>query len=100
MMTKFLIFIFGVLLMLSSVSVQAQIWQPAAGHTQIPIWPGVAPDVQVTAKPEEIKTVSDHLVAGKPWLMVSNVSQPTMTIYSPKNKKYRCCSCCFSGWWL
>jgi acetyl esterase/lipase len=27
-------------------------WQPSPGHTQIPIWPGVAPDVQSVPGPE------------------------------------------------
>ena len=31
-------------------------------------------------------TGNDSLVAGKPWVYVSNVSQPTMTVYSPKGK--------------
>ena len=51
-------------------------WQPSAGHTQVPIWPGQAPDAQPVAGPEVVETSS--LGAG-----VSNVSQPTMTVYSP-----------------
>ena len=27
-------------------------WQPSPGHTQIPIWPGIAPDVQSVPGPE------------------------------------------------
>ncbi len=52
-------------------------WQPSTGHTQVPIWPGNAPDAQFgppanteTTKPGE----------------VDKVSRPTMTIYSPKGK--------------
>jgi acetyl esterase/lipase len=33
-----------------------------------------------------MRTVKDRLIAGRPWLEVSNVSQPTMTVYSPKGK--------------
>jgi len=50
-------------------------WQPSAGHTQIPIWPGVAPDVQSVPGPE---TSADG--------DVTNVTRPTMTIYSPSGK--------------
>ena len=31
---------------------QEPAWQPSAGHTQVPIWPGAAPDAQPTAGPE------------------------------------------------
>ncbi|HBE78950.1 MAG TPA: xylanase [Firmicutes bacterium] len=61
-------------------------WQPSPGHTQISIWPGAAPDdVRPTTGPESV-TAGDNLVAGKPWLCVSNVSRPTMTVYTPKGK--------------
>jgi acetyl esterase/lipase len=33
-----------------------------------------------------MKLVEDSLVAGKPWIEIENVSQPTMTIYSPKGR--------------
>jgi acetyl esterase/lipase len=66
-------------------------WQPAAGHTQIPIWPGTAPDAQPVKGPEVAGTVVDSLgrpkpVGGKPWIYVNNVSRPTMTVYSPTGK--------------
>src|SRR3989442_4223345 len=31
-------------------------------------------------------TMNDHLVAGRPWTYISNVSRPTMTVYSPQGK--------------
>lgn len=63
-------------------------WQPSPGHTQVPIWPGVVPDAQPVDGPEESGTVVDRagskvLVAGRPWVYVGKVSQPTMTVYSP-----------------
>src|SRR5207237_3919465 len=54
-------------------------------HTQVPIWPGKAPDPQPVARPEVAKT-SDRLFGGRPVVGVSNVSRPTMTVYSPKVK--------------
>jgi acetyl esterase/lipase len=43
------------------------------------------PDAQPVAGPEnETTTVTNSLIAGKPWVAVGNVSQPTMTVYSPK----------------
>lgn len=64
-------------------------WQPSPRHTQMPIWPGVIPDAQPVEGPEESGTVVDRdgnkkLVAGKPWVYVGRVSQPTMTVYSPE----------------
>jgi acetyl esterase/lipase len=50
-------------------------WQPSPGHTQIPLWPGVAPDAQSVPGPE---TSADG--------DVTNVTQPTMTVYSPGAK--------------
>ena len=50
-------------------------WQPSPGHTQTPIWPGVAPHVQSVPGPE---TGSDGAV--------TNVTRPTMTVYVPTGK--------------
>jgi acetyl esterase/lipase len=61
-------------------------WQPSPGHTQIPIWPGTPPDAQLPAGPETATTQQNKLIAGRPYLSVSDVSVPTMTVYSPKDK--------------
>ena len=68
------------------LAAQTVVWQPSPGHTQVPIWPGAIPDAQPALGPEDMKLVTDSLVAGKPWVAVENVSQPTMTVYSPKGK--------------
>src|SRR5436190_17012588 len=81
------------------LSAQTAAWQPSPAHKQVPIWPKEPPDSQPVAGPEEMKTsaardakshgggtVKDSLVAGRPWIEVSNVSQPTITVYSPKGK--------------
>src|ERR1700678_1512388 len=59
----------------TSLSAEPAGLQPSPGHTQIPIWPGVAPDVQSVPGPE---TSADG--------DVTNVTRPTMTIYSPSGK--------------
>jgi acetyl esterase/lipase len=61
-------------------------WQPSPGHTQVPIWPGAAPDAQPVAGPEVAATDNESLVAGRPVVAVSNVSRPTMTVYAPKGQ--------------
>jgi len=60
-------------------------WQPSAGHTQIPIWPGLAPDAQPVPGPET-NGQSHTMVAGKPYMWVRNVTRPTMTVYAPEGK--------------
>jgi acetyl esterase/lipase len=69
------------------LSAQTTAWQPSPGHTQAPIWPGVVPGAQPLSGPETSRTTErDDLVAGKPWVYVERVSQPTMTVYSPTGK--------------
>ncbi len=72
----------GLLVASASVQAEATGWQPSAGHTQIPIWPGVAPDLKPAPGPETA-TVSKKLLAGKPATAVTNVTRPTMTVYAP-----------------
>jgi acetyl esterase/lipase len=68
--------------------VQAAVWQPSAGHVQTPIWPGAPPDAQQLPGPEYAVTGTSEKeqLAGKPVTGIYNVSQPTMTVYAPKDK--------------
>lgn len=66
-------------------------WQPSAGHTQIPLWPKGVPHARPAAGPEVAGIVVDNAgvpkpVGGKPWIYVDNVTQPTMTVYTPAQK--------------
>lgn len=63
----------------------AEVWRPSPGHTQIQIWPGTPPDAKPMRGPEAFGTVREN-VAGRPWTYVTNVSVPTMTVYSPKTR--------------
>src|ERR1700684_534731 len=85
--TKHLLLTFCVLFAIPSLRAQQPAWQPSAGHTQIPIWAGAAPDARDPKGPETAEPPGPKdLVAGKPWVSISNVSRPTMTVYSPKGK--------------
>ena len=66
---KPLLFALCVAFSFASLSAQTPAWQPSPGHMQVLIWPGAVPDAQPAAGPE-----------------VDNVSQPTMTVYSPQGK--------------
>jgi acetyl esterase/lipase len=62
-------------------------WQPSPGHTQVPIWPGAAPDPQPVKGPETIEPSGNTFpIAGRQVIGVNNVTQPTMTVYSPRGK--------------
>src|SRR5580692_5975322 len=58
-----------------ALSAEPTVWQPSPGHTQIPIWPGVVPDVQSVPGPETQTRGA-----------VTNVTRPTMTVYAPDGK--------------
>jgi acetyl esterase/lipase len=70
-----------------TLGAQPPVWQPSPGHTQVPIWPGAAPDAQAVPGPENVETTDkEDLVAGKPYAWVKNVTRPTMTVYPPTGK--------------
>lgn len=59
-------------------------WQPSPGHTQIPIWPAAAPHPQPVKGPEYAENSGTKFqVAGRSVVGIGNVTQPTMTVYSP-----------------
>ncbi len=64
---------------------QPQVWEPAAGYTQTPVWPGTPPDSKPMPGPESAKT-GKGMIGGKPAVSVTNVAQPTFTVYAPKAK--------------
>ena len=79
-------FLFVALFVLSSVLIccaQTAIWQPSAGHTQVPIWPGTPPDGQLISGPEYVKKVGNEPPGA---VVAGTVSRPTMTLYSPTGK--------------
>jgi acetyl esterase/lipase len=82
---KVLIFTLCALIALHCEQALGEVWQPSAGHTQVPLWPDAAPDVKPVPGPEG-EGQTKGLVAGRPWTWVANVTRPTMTVYSPKGE--------------
>ena len=80
------IFAFCGLVALSGLFTRTYAWEPAAGHTQIPIWSDAIPDAQPIGGPENTKSITDKMAAGEPWTAVNNVSRPTITVYPPKGQ--------------
>src|SRR3984885_3843650 len=70
-----------------SAIAQQPAWPPAPGHLTMPLWPGAAPGAAANLSPEaDMTTAKDNLIAGRPLIRLGNVSQPTLTVYSPKGK--------------
>jgi acetyl esterase/lipase len=86
-MFQSLTFAFYVASACGHLSAQKSLWQPSPGHTQVSIWPGAPPDPQPVAGPEYSEASGkDFLPGGRPTVGVNDVTQPTMTVYSPKGK--------------
>jgi acetyl esterase/lipase len=68
---------------LTTLHAQRFQWQPSAGHKQIPIWSGAAPDSQLVRGPEYAEASKNSLVAGRPLVWIGDVTRPTLTVYSP-----------------
>ena len=81
---KHVVFALGVVLAFGELCAQTNVWQPSPGHTQVPIWPGAAPDAQPVPGPEYVTNVLSP--GGVSWGAACNVSLPTLTVYSPKGK--------------
>jgi acetyl esterase/lipase len=72
----------ALLVLCCGVQAEPAVWQPAGGRVQVPLWPGTPPNPAPVPAAEYVKTGTD-LIGGKPVTWVSNVSQPTMTVYAP-----------------
>lgn len=61
---------------------QAPPRQAAAPGVPVRIWPGAAPHAPAAPARETVKT-AEHVVAGRPWTYIENVSVPMLTVYRP-----------------
>lgn len=65
---------------------QARAQESAIDHKQLPIWSTSIPDSGLITGPEIVEQDTVHLVGGKPYTWVTNVSRPSVTIFSPREK--------------
>ncbi len=79
---KFLILL-ACLIFSLDVQAQTNLWQPSPGHTQLPIWPGAIPDPHPVPGPEYMRIDTNRSDPSNLITWALNVSQPTMTVYSP-----------------
>ena len=71
----------------TAVVAQQPARQPAPGRINLQLWPQGAPDPLPVVGPEvDTSSSKDSLIAGKPIIRLGNVSSPTLTVYSPKDK--------------
>jgi acetyl esterase/lipase len=81
---KSFVFSLCVVFAFGGLNAQQSSWQPSPGHTEIPIWPGAAPDPQPVKGPETVEIDPKFLIAGRTVTGISNVTHPTMTVYPPE----------------
>jgi acetyl esterase/lipase len=81
---RFFILIFGFGFAQGLLKAQTNGWQPPAGHSQVLIWPGAAPDGRPVAGPEIARTTGLNKGDWRTVVFVDRVTQPTMTVFSPK----------------
>jgi acetyl esterase/lipase len=60
---------------------QTPAWAPAPGHVTLSLWPSTAPGAEMNTT-----TAKDTLIAGKTVVRLGNVTNPTITLYSPAGK--------------
>src|ERR1700678_3490030 len=71
----------------TSLLAQTPSWPPSPDHLTMPLWPTDAPGAQANPIPEgDTTTAKDNRPAGKPVIHIGNVSNPTLTLYTPKGK--------------
>jgi acetyl esterase/lipase len=66
---------------------QKSAWEPTSDHTTLNIWPHGAPGATGdSAREVDTTNAKDQLIAGKPVIRLGNVSNPTVTLYTPTGK--------------
>jgi acetyl esterase/lipase len=59
-------------------------WPPAPGHTVLTLWPNGAPDATpASATGADGTANAGYLVAGRPIVLLADVTVPTLTVYKP-----------------
>src|SRR5271163_4765437 len=94
---KPLIFVLFVLFAFDGLSAQTKVWHPSAGHAEVAIWPGPAPDLQPPAGPETSQWWPTAPTGPPGGFTVENVTRPTMTVYSPDGRNTSAAIVVFPG---
>jgi acetyl esterase/lipase len=82
-----LVFCLAIAVGCGTATAQPKGWPVGPGHTVLTLWPDGAPGGVKTTEPEkDTWTAKSGLTAGRPLVRWSNVSVPTLTLFSPTNK--------------
>jgi len=85
MKRKYLLILSVVACSAATLLAQTPAWQPAPGHITLHLWPNGAPDAPANPAPEvDTTTPKEPLIAGKLLVRLGHVSDPTLTLYAPK----------------
>jgi acetyl esterase/lipase len=69
----------------SCLHAQTPAWPPSADHKTLPLWPSGVPDSKSAPGPEgDQTTAKDGSPGGKSVVRLGNVTNPTITLYTPK----------------
>ncbi|HLH08360.1 MAG TPA: alpha/beta hydrolase [Terriglobales bacterium] len=97
-MRNLVLSLFATLALFNVSPAQSPAWQPAAGHTQLKLWPNGAPGAPSNPGAEiNTTTATDYLIAGRPLIRLSNVSEPTITLYEAKPNPSKAAVVVFPG---
>ena len=83
-MAKRLLLLAAIAVSSAVLAAQQPAWPPAPTHLTMTIWPGAAPGSQPNPPAETQRTAPGP--AGKPATFLTNVSTPTLTLYTPEGK--------------
>src|ERR1700688_4037217 len=78
--------IFAALLAASTCLAQTPAWPPSSDNVTMPLCPNGAPGAQPAPGPEgDMTTPKDNRPGGRSVIRIGNVSNPTLTLYTPKS---------------
>jgi acetyl esterase/lipase len=71
-------------------------WPPPADRMSMPIWPETVPDEPANMPPEQ-NAPNGNLVGGLPYIRITDVSKPTITLYKASGDNTRAAVLVFPG---
>src|SRR5579863_9549606 len=71
-------------------------WPPPADRLSMPIWPETVPDEPANMPPEQ-NAPNGNLVGGLPYIRITDVSKPTITLYKASGDNTRAAVLVFPG---
>jgi len=107
-MPKRLLLLALIVLSAAVLTAQQLAWPPTPDHLTLPLWPGAPPAAPLNQPPAQPASPAQQIphvesvtagpiIAGKPTVVVANVSTPTLTLYTPQGANTGAAVVVFSG---